>query len=82
MLSGLVDPSVRPLSIIFERLWQLREAPDDWKRANVTLVSRNGKKENLGNSTGQPHLNDKEVNGDNLPAKHFKRDEGQAGDLQ
>ena len=39
---------VRRLLIIFERLWQSGEVPEDWKKANVILVFKKGKEEDLG----------------------------------
>lgn len=40
----------RPFLVIFKRPWQFQEAPEDWKRANVTHIFKKGKKENPGNS--------------------------------
>lgn len=37
---------MRPLLVIFERLWCLGEVPEDWKKANVTPIFKN---EDLGN---------------------------------
>ncbi|KAK4806136.1 hypothetical protein QYF61_001059 [Mycteria americana] len=34
----------RPLSIIFEKSWRSGDIPDDWKRANVTLIYKKGPK--------------------------------------
>ncbi|KAK4818526.1 hypothetical protein QYF61_014362 [Mycteria americana] len=45
----LTDVIARPLTIIFEGSWQLQEVPEDCKKANVTLVFKKGKKEDLGN---------------------------------
>lgn len=49
MLKDLADGTVKPLSIIFEMSWQLGLIPENWKKANVSMVFRKGKKENLGN---------------------------------
>lgn len=32
-------------TLIFERSWQFREAPQDWRKANVTSILKNGKEE-------------------------------------
>ncbi|GAB0183596.1 mitochondrial enolase superfamily member 1 [Grus japonensis] len=49
VLRELADVIAVPLSIIFERSWRTREVPEDWRKANVTLVFKNGKKEDPGN---------------------------------
>ncbi|GAB0186403.1 mitochondrial enolase superfamily member 1 [Grus japonensis] len=49
VLRELADVIARLLSIIFERSWRTGEVPEDWKKANVTLVFKNGKKEDVGN---------------------------------
>ncbi|KGL77946.1 hypothetical protein N309_03408, partial [Tinamus guttatus] len=49
VLRELADVIARPLSIICERSWRTREAPEDWKKANVTPVFKKGKKEDPGN---------------------------------
>jgi len=43
------DKVVKPLSIMFEKFWQFTEVPADWKRGNITPISKKGKKANLGN---------------------------------
>ncbi|GAB0210119.1 protein NYNRIN-like [Grus japonensis] len=45
----LADIIARPLSTIFERSWKTGEVPEDWRKANVTLVFKKGKKEDSGN---------------------------------
>jgi len=34
----LADIVNKPLSAVFEKLWQSREVPSDWKKGNVTSV--------------------------------------------
>ncbi|GAB0205233.1 mitochondrial enolase superfamily member 1 [Grus japonensis] len=49
VLRELADVIARSLSIIFERSWRTGEVPEDWRKANVTLLSKKGKKEDPGN---------------------------------
>ncbi|GAB0203450.1 mitochondrial enolase superfamily member 1 [Grus japonensis] len=49
VLREVADIIVRPLSIIFEKSWRSGDIPEDWKKANVTLIYKKGLKEDPGN---------------------------------
>jgi len=49
VLRELADATAQLLSIIFERSWRTGEVPEDWRKANVTLIFKKGKKEAPGN---------------------------------
>jgi len=45
----LADVTAKTFLILFDQSWQQREAPVDWRKANVTLIFKKGKKEDPGN---------------------------------
>ncbi|KFO89879.1 hypothetical protein N320_02171, partial [Buceros rhinoceros silvestris] len=48
VLGELVDEVAKPLSIVFEKLWQTAEVPTDWKKGNLTPIFKKGKQEDSG----------------------------------
>ncbi|KAK4806436.1 hypothetical protein QYF61_013929 [Mycteria americana] len=51
----MADVIVRPLDIMLERSWGLGEVPEDWKKANVNPILKQGKKKDAGNCQPVSH---------------------------
>ena len=49
VLKQLADVTARPLSITYQRSWESREVPADWKPANVIPIYKKGVREDPGN---------------------------------
>ncbi|KFO93598.1 RNA-directed DNA polymerase from mobile element jockey, partial [Buceros rhinoceros silvestris] len=49
VLRELVEILTKPLSIIYQQCWLTGEVPADWRLANVMLIYKKGKTEDLGN---------------------------------
>lgn len=49
VLKELADVVAKPLFIVFEKLWLSGEDPGDCKKRNIAPISKEGRKEDLGN---------------------------------
>lgn len=45
----LANVILGPVLIIFKKMWQSAEVPENWKKAKVTSIFRKGKMDRLGN---------------------------------
>ena len=68
VLRELADSIVIPLLITFERLWQLGEVSEDWRRAPVLRKGQGGGRRELQGS--QPHLSPWAGDGAASPGNH------------
>lgn len=48
-LRELSDIVAKPFSVIFEKSWQEREVPVDWRKGNIILIFKKSEKEGSGN---------------------------------
>jgi len=48
VLRELAVVIAKPLSMIFERSWQSGEVPGAWKKGNIAIIFKKGRKETMG----------------------------------
>lgn len=71
--------TVRPLSNLFQRLWQSGGVSEDWKKANNTSVFKKGHKVHEELEAGQLPLDPQDENATCHPGNRFQTHEGQEG---
>ena len=49
VLRELADVPTKLLPVIFEKTWQSGEIPGDWKKGNIALIFKKGRRDGLGN---------------------------------
>ena len=49
VLRGLADLFAEPLSMVLQKSWQSSEVPGDWRKGNIALNFKKGRKEDPGN---------------------------------
>jgi len=49
VMRELVEVLTKALSIVYQQSWLTGEVPADWRLANVTLIYKEGQKEDTGN---------------------------------
>jgi len=81
VLRELAEELSKPLSIIDQQFWLTGEVPDDWRIANVTVIYKKCRKEDLGNPQAcQPDLGARQDYGAVHPECAHQVSEGQPGD--
>jgi len=81
VLRELADVAEKPLSMIFERSWQLGEVPGNWKKGNIVPIFQNSRREDPRELlTCQPQLCAWGDHGTNPHGSYAKAHGGQRGD--
>lgn len=71
VLREVAEEVAKPLSIVFDKLWQFGGVPSDWKRGNVILIFKNGEKEDVGDQTSQSYLGISQDHEADPPGNYF-----------